>query len=134
MYTNHNNAIVAYQIRPTNVVKQIMKHVVESKSESKYKNDNTTFILWIYKNQDLREEFLRDWFVTQLIEKESINANTKGCKNMRAICKLSLDVMNKIDINYPILLQKMTFNLFLIISQQDEIMLEAFYQKQVILE
>ena len=60
MLTNHNNAKVAYQVRPTNVVKNIMKCVVVSKSESKYKNDNTTFILWIYGNQDLREEFFQD--------------------------------------------------------------------------
>ena len=115
MYKNHNNAIVAYQIRPANDAETIMKHVVESKSESKYKNDNTTFISWLYNNQDLREEFLRYWFVTQLIEKEAINANTKGFKNMRAIFNLAPDVMNKIDSNSPITLQKITFNLFLII-------------------
>ena len=69
MYINHNNAIVSYQGRPTNVVKQIMKRIFVSKSELKYKNDNRTFILWLYKNQDLIEEFLQDWFVTQLIKK-----------------------------------------------------------------
>ena len=54
MSTNQNNAIVVYQGRTNNVVEQIMKHFVASKSESKYINDNTTFILWIYDNQDLR--------------------------------------------------------------------------------
>ena len=88
-----------------------MKRVVASKLESKYKNDNTTFILWFYDNQDLRGEFLHDWFVTQLIKKETINANTKLRKNMRAICKLALDGMNKIDSNSPIILQNITFNL-----------------------
>ena len=112
MSTNHNNAIIAYQGRPTNVVETIMKRVVASKSESKYKNDNTTFILWLYDNQELREDFLQDWFVTQLIEKEKIDANTKGSKNMRAICKLDIDGMNKTDSNSPIILQKITFNLF----------------------
>ena len=112
MYTNHNNAIVAYQIRPTNVVKQIMKHVVESKSESKYKNDNTTFILWLFDNQDLREEFVQDWFVTQLIEKEVIDTNTKVCKNMSAICKLAPDVMKKTNSNSPMIFQEITFNIF----------------------
>ena len=89
-----------------------MKRVVASKSESKYKNENTTFILWLYVNQDLREEFIQDWFVTQLIQKEAIEANKKGCKNTRSICKLALDEMNKTDINSPIILQKITFNLF----------------------
>ena len=112
MSKNQNNTIIAYQIRPTNVAKQIMKRIVASKSESKYKNENTTFILWLYVNQDLREEFLQDWFVTQLIEKEAIEANKKGRKNMRSIYKLALDEMNKTDINSPIILQKITFNLF----------------------
>ena len=31
---------------------------------------------------------------------------------MRAICKLALDGMNKTDSNSPIILQKITFNLF----------------------
>ena len=79
-----------------------MKRVVASKSESKYKNDNTTFILWLYENQDLREEFLQDWFVMKPIEKEAINKNTKGRKKLRAICKLALGGMNKTDNNYPI--------------------------------
>ena len=113
MSTNQNNVIVVYQGRPTNVFEKIMKRVVASKSESKYKNDSTTFILWLYDNQDLRGEFLQDWFVTQLIEKEVIDANTKGRKKMRVICKIYLDGMNKIDSNYPIILQKITFKLFL---------------------
>ena len=115
MSTNQNNAIFSYQVRPTNVVEQIMKRVVASKSESKYKNYNTTFILWIYDNQDLRQQFLQDWFVTQLIKKETIDANTKGRKNMREIYKLALDGMNKTDSNYSIIFQKITFNLFRII-------------------
>ena len=90
----------------------VLKRVVASKSESKYKNDNTTFILLLYNNQDLREEFLQDWFVTQLIDKEAIDTNTKGCNNMRSICKIALDGMNKTDNSSPIILQKITFNLF----------------------
>ena len=35
-----------------------------------------------------------------------------GRKNIRAICKLALDGMNKTDSNSPIILQKITFNLF----------------------
>ena len=110
--TNQNNAIVAYQGRPTNVYEKVMKRVVESKSESKYKNDDTTFILWLYDNQDLGIFFLHNWFVTQLIQKEAIYENTKGRKNKRAKCKLALYGMKKTDSNYPIILQKITFNLF----------------------
>ena len=63
---------------------------------------NTTFILWLYNNQDLIEEFLQDWSVTQLIEIEEINANTKEKNTMRAIFELAIDGMNKTDSNYPI--------------------------------
>ena len=104
MSTNQNTAIVAHQGRPTNVVDQIMKRAVASKSESKYNNYNTTFILWLYDNQYLREDFLQDWFVTQFIEKEAIDSNTKGRKNMRVICKLAPDRTDKTDINSLIIL------------------------------
>ena len=42
-----------------------------------------------------------------------IDANTNGRKNMRDIFKLALDGINKTDSNYPIILKKITFNLFL---------------------
>ena len=51
----------------------------------------------------------------QLTKKEAIDTNTKGQTNMRAICKLALDGMNKTDSNSPIILKKTTFNLFHII-------------------
>ena len=72
-----------------------MNRIVASKLELKYRNDKTTFILWLYDNQDLREKFLQDWFVMQLIKKEAIYTNKKGRKNMRAICKLAFDGMKK---------------------------------------
>ena len=78
MSTNQNNTIVAYQGRPTNAVEKITKRVVASKSESKYKNDNTTFILWLFVNQYLRDEFPQDWFVTQITEKEELDAHQCG--------------------------------------------------------
>ena len=54
MSKNQNNAIVAYQGRPANVAEQMMKRVLASKSESKYKNHNTTFILWLKKKSRLK--------------------------------------------------------------------------------
>ena len=109
MPTNQNSSIVAYQGRPTNVVENTMKSVVASKSDSKYKNDNITFILWAFDNKYLREQFLQNLFVTQLIEKEAIDIKTKGRKNMRAIYNLALDGMNKTDNISPNILQKITF-------------------------
>ena len=53
---------------------------------------------------------------------------------MREICKLALDGMKKTDSNSPTIFQKITFNLFHAIWQQDGIRLEGFYRKQVILE
>ena len=43
--------------------------------------------------------------------KEASDANTKGLKNMRAVCKLAIDGMNKTNSKSPIILQKITFNL-----------------------
>ena len=91
MSKNHNNTIVAYQGKPINVVGNNMKSVAASQSEPKYNDDNTTFILWLYDNQDLIEKLLRDWFLTQLIEKEAIDTNTKVRKNIKVICKIAPD-------------------------------------------
>ena len=41
-----------------------------------------------------------------------IDENTKLRKNMRAICKLAPDGMNKTGSNSPIILQKINFNIF----------------------
>ena len=68
--------------------------------------------MWLYDNQDSREEFLQDWFVTQPTKKEAIDKNTKGHKKKREIFKLAIDGMNKTDSNSPFILQKITFNLF----------------------
>ena len=66
----------------------------------------------------LRQSILKRGVSTGLVsnathQKESIGANTKARKNIRAVCKLALDGMNKTDSNSPIILQKITFNLFL---------------------
>ena len=81
----------------------------------KYKNDNTTFILWLYDNDEYREEYLHDWKVTELITAETLDSHNhriKGRSNMRLVCKVALDNTNKTDKNCPIILRKITFNLF----------------------
>ena len=46
----------------------------------------------------------------------------------RAVCRKALDNINTVDNNCPILLDKLTFNLFLAISQHVRIGTETYYQ------
>ena len=101
------NAIVAYEGRPTAAVEAILNQVVSSGTQDNYANHNIDLILWLYEKEDLREELLKDFMVERLNAAEE-----KGRKEMRASCKAALNAMNKSDDNCPIVLEKMTFNLF----------------------
>ena len=84
-----------------------MNQVVYSGKQENYANHNADLILWIYEKDEWREALLRDWMV------ECINtAEAEGKKAIRATCKYVLNAMNRSDDNCPILLAKMTFNLF----------------------
>ena len=50
---------------------------------------------------------MRDWMVERLIAAEE-----KGKKETRANCKAALEEVNKSDENCPIVLEKMTLNVF----------------------
>ena len=62
------NAIVAFAPPPSNDVQKIMKHIITKRSENRYKIENMEFLLWIYKDDNLREEVLRYCFVERLHE------------------------------------------------------------------
>ena len=102
-----SNAIVASEGRPTTVAEAILNQVVSSGTQENYANHNVDLILWIYEKDEWREALLRDWMIERLITIEA-----EGKKAIRATCKSAL---KEISINYdncPILLEKMTFNLF----------------------
>ena len=102
--TNNNGAIVAFNGRPTNAVEQIMRRVVSHSSEAGYANQNTTLILWLYDNDDLREELLHDWMVNVLNtttiqdrdhDRRLTSAKKKGKRtNTRAAIKQALQAIN----------------------------------------
>ena len=102
-----SNAIIAYEGRLTAVVEAILSQVVSSGTQTNYANHNAYLIFWIYEKDEWREALLRGWIVERLI-----NAEAEGKKAMRATCKYVLKVINTNDDNCPILLAKMTFNLF----------------------
>ena len=75
--------------------------------QENYANHNSDLILWIYEKDEWREVLLRDWVVERLI-----NSKAEGKKAMRATCKDSLKAINRNNNNCPILMDKMTFNIF----------------------
>ena len=70
-----SGVLVAYEGRPTPAVEQIMRNVVVDGSKATYTGLNIQFILWLYDNEETREEFLSDWFLEKLIEAEKCDKN-----------------------------------------------------------
>ena len=105
-----------YEGRPTQAVKTIMKRVVLVNSSVLYRNNNILFILWLYDSDEMREEFLQDWMVEKMNRADSLDQRTNGTRRsrpaVREVCKQALDSINKTDKKCPIILNKLTFNLF----------------------
>ena len=67
-------ALVAFEGRPSNVVCNIMKNIVTKNSSNKYDAENVKRLLWLYNDEKLREEILRDSLVDSLNEASHQNA------------------------------------------------------------
>ena len=102
-----SQAIVAYEGRRTSVVESILSQIVSSGTHVNYAYHNVNLVLWIYEREEQREELRRDWMVECLI-----TANNKGKKEMRATCKDAQEEVNRSDENCPIVIEKLTFNVF----------------------
>ena len=94
-----------------------MRNVVADKSSYGYCNHIINFFLWIYDNDELREVILRDWMVEMLHVAKREDDGEHGTKkkriNQRAVCKEAINSIVKGDGDtYPILLEKLTFNIF----------------------
>ena len=76
--TPNEAAIIPYEGRPTAVVEQIMKRVVAVNSNTSYRNNNIILIMWIYDNDEIREEILCDWMVERLNRAVSSDDTTNG--------------------------------------------------------
>ena len=87
---NQPQALIAYEGRPTAEVEAILNQVVSKGTQGNYINHNMDLILWIYEQEDWREELLKDWMVERLNRVEE-----KGRKEMRASCKEALKAINK---------------------------------------
>ena len=105
--SQESNAIIAYEGRLKEVVEAILNQVVSIGMQANYENHNADLILWIYEKDKWSEALLRNWVVERLI-----TAKDEGKKSMRANCKGALNAKSINDDNCPILLGKMTFNLF----------------------
>ena len=102
-----SNAIVAYEGRSTAIVKAILNQVFSSGTQANYANHNADLILWIYEKDEWRKALRRYWMVERLV-----TAKAEGNKSMRATCNDAINAININDYNCPILLNKMTFNIF----------------------
>ena len=100
------NSLVAYEGLPSNEVRSIMRRVVAKNSTEKYNLENVKLLLWLYNAEDLREEVLRDSFVDRL------NEASPSLHDMRKVCKEALHAVEKGANNCPIMLQKLSFNIF----------------------
>ena len=102
-----SNATISYEGRLTAFVKAIFNQVVSSGTRENYANHNADLIIWIYEKYEWREALVRYCMVERLITEEA-----EGKKYIRAICKYAIKAINRNDDNCPILLEKMTLNLF----------------------
>jgi hypothetical protein len=109
-------AIIAYQGRLSQAVEAIMNRVVADNSIVTYRNNNIILILWLYDHENYREDVLRDSFVEELIVADSSDQATAGTRRkrpaIREVCRKALDNINTVDNNCPVMLEKLTFNLF----------------------
>ena len=108
----NDGAIVPYAGRPTTVVQEIMNKFVSSRSVTRYTNENVLLMVWLFDED--AEMYLHDWIVERMVKAHETDeeASTQQRKHLRAVCKEALANVNKIDNNCPIILEKITFNVF----------------------
>ena len=80
---------------------------MSSGTQENYANHNDDLILWFYNKYECREALVRYCMGECLITDED-----EVKKAIHATCKDALKAINRNDDNCPILLEKMTFNLF----------------------
>ena len=108
-------ALIPYDIQgPTTEVLSIMKRVVSSTLEKKYKAENVNLLLWIYDGNDsVKYLLLEEWFRNKLSDAAVGGEGKKTRPTMRKICKDALDAVNKASYNCPIIIPYLTFKIFL---------------------
>ena len=112
--------LVPYNGKPTEKVQTIMNNFVTKTSKKCYTNENVLLMLWLFDMN--AEEYLHDWVVEKAWkandrdEEENESARKKGKKpmrhNLRQVFREALERSNQHDQNCPVILQRLTFNLF----------------------
>ena len=91
---NESQALVAVDDGPTDYVRSIMRQIIAPKTRSNYVGNNVLFLLWLYHEESLREELLRDWFyetMHQCKREDDENERTSASrKKQREYCKAVL--------------------------------------------
>ena len=104
--TSESTAIVSFEGLPSSEVRRIMKSVVAKNSAKRYDTEIIRLILWLYNDERLREDILRDTFLDRM------HLVSHSEKEMRKECKTAIAATEKGGNNCPIVLQKLTFNIF----------------------
>ena len=97
-----------------------MRHVVLPKTKEGYLNRNVNLVLWLYDNEAICKEFLKAWMVDAMNTADNLDKalvslqqhQSRKRANLRKHVKEALRVMNKSDDNCPLILEKMSFNIF----------------------
>lgn len=109
-----SNAIIAYDNGPTDHVRGIMKAAVAENTADKYLGYNSLFLIWLYDKEELREELLLDVVVDKLhvAKKVDDHKNDSNMSAMKKVCKEALQNTRRELKNSPVLLDKLTFNVY----------------------
>ena len=109
-----SNAIIAYDNGPTDHVRGIMKAAVAENTADKYLGYNSLFLIWLYEKEELREELLLDVVVDKLhvAKKVDDHKNDSNMSAMKKVCKEALQNTRRELKNSPVLLDKLTFNVY----------------------
>lgn len=111
-----STAIIPYQGKPTLAVQSIMKEIVADRSKTRYNNENLLLLMWLFDDESLREPLIFDWALERMIKADDRDKNegrnAAKRRALRAECRSLLEAVNKDDHNSPIVLEKLTFNVF----------------------
>ena len=108
------NALVVYE-KPTDVVIEIMDQYVAPATKTMYTHHNLTFLLWLFdKDAELymHDSILDDALTAHEDDEEQPSKGNKKRKALRTLFKNCLSKVDKGKRSCPIVLQKITFNVF----------------------
>lgn len=112
---NESQALVTVDDGPTDYVKNIMRQIIAPNTRKNYIGNNVLFLLWLYDEENLREELLQDWFYETMHQCKREDDECERSvlrKKQREYCKVVLQEISKDGNNCPVILCKLSFSLF----------------------